>query len=216
MSNYDRLIKLSTTELSDALDALGVEGALLNIKPLKPGYKLIGPAYTVRYKAYDARPKDFKPAGNYIDKVPKGAVVVIDNQGRADCTVWGGLLTQFASINSIAGTIIYGMARDVALICDSNYPVFSCGAYMRSGKNRVFMAEEQTKITIQDVTIHPGDMMVGDDNGVLVIPVGLIDEVLCKAEVVHQTEQLIACGIEGGVKLETLRRVHGYHQPWEK
>lgn len=69
----------STAEIADALDGCGVEGALLGMKPLTGGMKLIGPAYTIKYLPYEMTPSAFSPAANYIDSVPANSIIVIDN-----------------------------------------------------------------------------------------------------------------------------------------
>lgn len=204
----------NTTEISDALDACGVEGALLNIKPLAPGMKLIGPAYTIRYEANETKNTVFKNAANYIDAVPEHAVLFIDNSGRIDCTVWGELLTRMAVHKNIAGTIIHGAARDAAFIRTANYPLFCSGIYMRSGKNRIHKASEQQPLVVNDVTIHPGDIIFADDNGVLVIPKALLADVIYKAEKIKLTEQNIAAAINAGSSLEQARSDYRYDQPW--
>jgi regulator of RNase E activity RraA len=205
---------LNTAELSDALDAHGIEGALLSIKPLANGTRLYGPAYTVRYLPYKEKPQNFSPAGDYIDNVPAGSVIVIDNQGIDDCTVWGGILTQVAMTKHIAGTVVHGAVRDVALIRALNYPVFSQSIYMRSGKNRVYKAQEQCSISIGGIVINPGDMIVADDNGVLAIPASLVDDIAYKAQTVKRVEDDIIKSVQAGLSLAEARKKHGYDKPW--
>ena len=75
-----------------------------------------------------------------LDDVAPGAVVVIDNGGRLDATVWGDILTWFASARGIAGTVIDGVSRDYDRAAELSYPIFSRGTYMRTGKDRVQVA----------------------------------------------------------------------------
>ena len=84
----------STATVSDALDRLGRPGSLLGIAPLFDGARLCGPAFTVRYMTAGSPPGT---VGDYLDDVPPGAVVVLDNGGRVDCTVWGDILTAMAA-----------------------------------------------------------------------------------------------------------------------
>lgn len=213
-TQLQKLHAFNTTEISDALDACGVEGALLNIKPLAPGMKLIGPAYTVGYASNEKKSKIFKNAANYIDAVPKGSVIVIDNHGRIDCTAWGAILTQMAIHMDITGTIVHGAVRDVEFIRSSKYPLFCSGVYMRSGKNRIQKISEQSPLLINGITINPGDIIFADDNGVLVIPQHLLVEILNKAKNIQLTEQNIATAIKEGSTLEQARIDYRYDQPW--
>ncbi len=209
-----KLHSFSTTEISDALDACRIEGALLNIKPLSSGMKIIGPAYTIKYADNEEKTTAFKNAANYIDAIPAESVVVIDNNGRVDCTVWGDILTQVAVRNNIAGTVVYGAVRDVASIRATQYPVFSTAVYMRSGKNRVQKVGEQQPVVINDVVIHPGDIIFADDNGVLVIPQHLLTDIINKAENIKLTENSIKEAIKSGITLEQARKEYRYDQPW--
>lgn len=213
-ATIQKLKKYSTSELSDALDACGVEGALLNIKPLMPGLKLVGPAYTVQYKSNKRKSSTFKNAANYIDNVPPHSVIVIDNQGNNECTVWGDILTQTAQHNHVAGTVVHGAVRDVQAIRKSTYPLFCSDVFMRSGKNRVHKANEQCPLNINNVLIHPGDIIVGDDNGVIVIPIHCLAEVLDKVERIQSNENKIKDAVNSGSTLKQARTRFHYDQPW--
>jgi isocitrate/isopropylmalate dehydrogenase/regulator of RNase E activity RraA len=209
-----QLKNFSTAEISDALDACGIEGALLHIKPLSPGTRLFGPAYTVQYTPYEEPSSTFKNAANYIDAVPSDSVIVIDNNGQPDCTVWGEILTQVALHKLIAGTVIHGAVRDVETIRALNYPLFCNAVYMRSGKNRVHKSREQCPLIINNVTINPGDILCADDNGVLVIPRDLITDILAKIHNIRATEDEIKAAIKSGKTLEQARVDFHYDQPW--
>lgn len=209
-----QLEAFNTTEISDALDACGVEGALLNIKAIAPGMKLIGPAYTVKYDYNTEKSTTFKNAANYIDTVPANSVLVIDNEGHIDCTAWGAILTKMALHKDIAGTVVNGAVRDVEFIRQVNYPLFCVGTYMRSGKNRIHKIAEQCTLSINKVTIHPNDIIFADENGVLVIPKDLIPEVINKAKNIKLTEENIAQAIKEGSTLEQARSDYRYDQPW--
>lgn len=217
MSQLESLKRFHSSEISDALDACGVEGALLNIKPVVSGVQLIGPAYTIQYRSYDKKPKEFKMAGDYIDHVPEHHVIVLDNQGRQDCTCWGNILTQFSLMKNISGTVVNGSVRDIDFIRQVKYPVFSRNVYMRSAKNRAYKASEQVTINIEGITINPGDIIFGDDLGVLVIPKHLINEVIEKAENIKITEQKIVHAIiHDKMSLHNARQKYRYDQPWLK
>ena len=82
-----------------------------------------------------------KSVGDYIDDVPTGAVVVIDNGGRLDATVWGDILTTVAHRDGVAGTVIDGVCRDVGRSIELGYPIFARANTMRTGKDRVAAAE---------------------------------------------------------------------------
>lgn len=214
MDELKQLSHFNTAEISDALDASGIEGALLNIKPLAPGMKLIGPAYTIQYQPNLKPSTTFQNAANYIDAVPEHAVIIIDNNGDTTCTVWGEILTQVAQQKHIAGTVIHGAVRDIEYIRNNRYPIFCKAVSMRSGKNRVHKTKEQCPLIINNVTINPGDIIVGDDNGVLVIPKDLLSDLLIKINNIRTTEHKIKSAVKTGSTLEQARTDFHYDTPW--
>ncbi|MFE5038790.1 isocitrate/isopropylmalate family dehydrogenase [Streptomyces sp. NPDC056683] len=211
----DRLAALDTASVSDALDSLGIPGVLAGIAARVPGARTAGLAYTVTYQPVDHSEHGFRNAANYLDDVPAGSFVVVDNGGSTACTNWGSLLTSVAQSRGVRGTALHGSARDIAEIRAAGYPLFSTGATMVSGKNRVELAATGRRITIGDVTVRPGDVIVADDNGVLVVPAEQAAEVAERAERVEGTESAIAEAVGEGLRLDEARRRFGYAKPWE-
>jgi regulator of RNase E activity RraA len=214
MDLLQQLYQFDTAEISDALDACGIEGALLGIKPILHGAKIVGPAFTVKYFPYEEKQAEFKSAGNYIDDVPAHSVIMIDNAGRQDCTTWGDILTQVALMRHIGGTVVFGAIRDIHFIRESNYPLYASAVYMRSGKNRVYKSAQQCELSIHGIRIQPGDIIMGDDNGVVVVPQEHLQEIIEKATNIKLTEQAIITSVKSGAKLEDARKQHRYDQPW--
>ena len=205
----ERFKKLPTSVVSDALDRLGIVGACLGIKPIIPGVKAVGPAYTVRYAPMGVVGGT---VGDYIDEVPKGYVVVLDNRGRTDCTVWGGILSYVAKRRGIEGTVIDGVCRDVDEILRLRYPVFSRGFFMRTGKGRVRMDAVNVSVTVGGVLVRPGDIIVADSSGVVVVPRERAEEVLSIAEEIHEAEENIVKAVDGGLSLSEARKKYRYHK----
>ncbi|RGE18961.1 RraA family protein [Leucobacter sp. wl10] len=198
----------STATISDALDRLGVPGALLGIAPLFDGARLCGRAFTVRYVPASSPPGT---VGDYLDDVSPGEVVVLDNAGRLDCTVWGDILTAMADDRGVAGTVIGGVCRDVARAIGDGYPIFSAGRFMRTGKDRVEVAEVGGAVAVGGARIEPGDLLVGDADGVVAVPWGLVDEVLPVCERIVQRESGILRGVLAGMGIAEARERYGYH-----
>ena len=159
-----RLRELPTAAISDALDQAGIEGALHGLAPLSNDFRAVGPAFTVRYAPIGGT------VGDFLDDVPPGAVVVIDNDGRTDVTVWGGIMTEIAAVRGIAGTVINGVCRDVSASLAQNYPLFSCGRFMRTGKDRVRLAAIGKPVAISGIEIQPGTLICADADGVVAVP----------------------------------------------
>lgn len=208
-ANAARAARIDTATLSDALDRLGIAGQCHRIKPLDPTFRLVGRAYTLRYGPAGNPPGT---VGDYIDDVPVGTVVVLDNGGREDATVWGDILTDIAHRRGIAGTVIDGVCRDVALSLSLRYPVYSRGSWMRTGKDRVQVEATQVPVNIGNARVSPADLMRGDADGVVVIPRAFEDEVLAAAEQIDAAEGRIRESVRSGLRLDEARKEFKYHQ----
>jgi regulator of RNase E activity RraA len=196
-SHYRELFfSFSTPQVSDALEPFGVVSGLSGIRPSVPGRKLFGPAFTVA-KEINHDP-NYLEAADFLDGVPSGQVVVIDNLGLETSTCWGGILTHYARKKGLNGTVINGLNRDIDEIRNLDYPVFSRGSFMVTGKGRTRLKDVNVPLIIQGVTISPGDFLLGDDNGVVVIPASLLGEVAERAEAIRVVEDgivdLVVCG----------------------
>ena len=198
----------STSTISDALDKFGIGGGCKDITPAIPKVKMVGIAYTVRYIPVGAVKGT---VGDYIDDVLPGDVVVLDNNSRTDCTVWGDILTVTAKMKGISGTVIDGVFRDVPTILEERYPIFSRGRFMMTGKERVMVEATQVIVSIGEVQVKPGDILIGDDSGVVVVPQEMAEKVLEAAKTIAETEDLIVEAVRGGLNLRKARTKFGYH-----
>jgi regulator of RNase E activity RraA len=203
-----RFSDLSTSTISDACDKLGIAAGCLGIKPICPGRRMAGRAYTVRYVPTGAVTGT---VGDYIDDVQPGDVVVLDNNGRMDCTVWGDILTVTANIRGIAGTVIDGVCRDVPGIIGESYPLFARGAFMMTGKDRVMVEATQVTVSVGTRQVKPNDVLVGDDSGVVVVPHERAEEVLATALAIDEAEQAIVDAVRKGATIREARAKFGYH-----
>jgi 4-hydroxy-4-methyl-2-oxoglutarate aldolase len=208
-ANIQRASKLDTTSISDALDRLGIAGQCLGIKPLDHRFRLTGRAFTILYGPASTPPGT---VGDYIDDLEPDTVIVLDNGGRENATVWGDILTTMAHRRGIAGTVIDGACRDVHLSLELGYPIFSRSYSMRTGKDRVQVEATNCPVNIGDARVNAGDLLRGDADGVIVIPKAHEDQVLAIAEEIDAVESRILAAVKDGMKLVEARRQHGYHQ----
>ncbi len=208
LERRSRLAALDTPAVSDALDRLGVDGQALGIVAIDRGAQLTGRAFTVRMLP---RGLSGKSVGDYIDDVAAGDVVVIDNQGRLEATVWGDILTTIAARNGVAGTVIDGVCRDVRRASELAYPIYARAHTMRTGKDRVAAEAYQQPVQLAGVRVEPGDWVRGDADGIVVVPAVVIDDVLAAAEQIDATEERIRGGVRDGGRLDEIRAQLGYH-----
>jgi 4-hydroxy-4-methyl-2-oxoglutarate aldolase len=209
MTLEDRLDRLDTPALSDALDRLGINGQVVGIPPLDRSFRIVGRAFTVRMLPVGLSGKN---VGDYIDDVEAGHVVVIDNGGRLDTTVWGDILTTVAHRDGIAGTVIDGVCRDVGRSLELGYPIYACANTMRTGKDRVSAEAYNEPVQLAGVRVEPGDWVCGDADGVVVLPVSVAEQIVEIAEEIEATENAIRTAVGDGDRLVDARRHTGYHQ----
>jgi 4-hydroxy-4-methyl-2-oxoglutarate aldolase len=204
-----RAAQCDTATLSDALDRLGIPGQCARIRPCDRAFRMTGRAYTI---LYGPAGKPAGTVGDYIDDVPAGGVVVLDNGGREDATVWGDILTEIAHRRGLAGTVIDGINRDVALCLSLGYPIYSRGTWMRTGKDRVQVEGTNVNVTIGEARVRPGDILRGDADGVVVIPSEHEEAVLAAAAEIEAAEEHIRAATRAGERLDEARRRFRYHQ----
>jgi 4-hydroxy-4-methyl-2-oxoglutarate aldolase len=200
--------KLSTSTVSDALDKLGIRGTCLGVTSVDIGFRLIGRAFTLKYEPVGI---DNGNVGDYIDDVTPGDIVVIDNAGCLDCTVWGDILTTMASLRGIGGTVIDGVCRDTNKSLQLNYPIFSRGRFMRTGKDRVQLEATNVPVSIAGVRVRPGDILFGDADGVIVIPKEYEEQILQIALDIEQAEDQIREALAKGMRLDEARQAFRYY-----
>lgn len=199
---------LGTTALSDALDRLGINGQAVGIMPVVRTMRFAGPAFTIRMLPVGT---SGGAVGDYIDDVPQGAVVAIDNNGILNETVWGDILTFVAHTKGVAGTVIDGVCRDSDRCVELAYPVFARANTMRTGKDRTTADAYNVPIQIANVRVASGDWLVGDADGVVAIPQDRVLDVLAIAEEIEQAEDTIRKMVADGVRLDDARRRANYH-----
>ncbi|ETX28987.1 RraA family protein [Roseivivax isoporae] len=204
----DRYRRIGTSTISDALDRLGLKGAVEGLSPLQPHSDIAGQAFTVSY--LPAGPGG-GTVGDFLDRLGPGSVVVIDNRGRTDCTVWGNIMTEVAKAQGVEGTVIDGVNRDLRESREVDYAIWSRRGHMRTGKDRVVLNATGVPVCLDRVRVDPGDVIRADANGVVVVPLARAMDVLAAAEEIEAKEDAILTAVRDGMPLGEARRKHGYH-----
>ena len=199
---------IGVTTLSDALDRLGIDGQCLGVMPFDRGMAFAGPAFTIRMVPVGLSGGS---VGDYIDDVEPGQVVVLDNNGRLDATVWGDILTLVAHGKGIAGTVIDGVCRDIGRSIELGYPIFARANTMRTGKDRVTADAYNVPVQVAGVRVEPGDWLIGDGDGVIAIPAARVGEVLQVAREIAAAEETIRAAVLSGSRLDQARKSARYH-----
>lgn len=212
-----RFEKLSSTNLSDAMDALGMRGFTFGIRPMQAGWrKIVGPAVTMRMTAAGQTPQKTHLGMNAIASAKPGDIIVIDNGGRMDSSCWGGILTNAAKTKGVAATVIDGCCRDLDDCIDADYPVYARGTVICTARGRVI--EESTNQMIQcgGVQVRPGDIILGDSSGVVCVPQEKMLEILEKAEQLWQKEEDMIAEIKAGADILAVDAKYNYNKMLQK
>jgi regulator of RNase E activity RraA len=180
---------ITTASVADALWGLGVSGHMSHeIKPFMK-VKIVGPAATVR-EAPTAERVPPSHALELIDQSPAGSVIVIGIDGFRDVAVWGGLMTAGAVANELEGAVLDGGVRDVEEIeRDFGFPVFSRSICPATTVGRFKTVAANEPVTVGGVTVYPGDLIVGDRDGVVVVPADKVEAVLKAAQDIEDRER---------------------------
>ncbi|NLI62325.1 MAG: bifunctional hexulose-6-phosphate synthase/ribonuclease regulator [Methanosarcinaceae archaeon] len=194
--------RVSTSNISDAMHR---KGAMEGIHSIFPGKKIVGKAFTVQTLGGDwAKPVEA------IDKAGPGDVLVIYG-GNKNISMWGGLATLSAKKQKIEGVVIDGAIRDFNEIKEIDFPVFASNVVPNAGEPKG-MGEIQSEIKCGNQTVNPGDFIIGDDSGVVVVPKEIAYEIARRSEEVEKREQRIFDEIERGSTLSKSLEI----LKWEK
>lgn len=200
----DILAQLRQFSAATLHEALGRIGNLPSaIKPIAPGMKVCGPAYTVQ-----TMPRDNVLLHRAYAYAKPGEVIVANCSGFYEAGYWGDLMSLGAKTRGIAGLVIDACVRDADDIEAIGFPVFSRGLCIR-GTSNYGDGTLNEPILIGEVLINPGDIMVGDRDGVVVIPQNRIAEVIEKATARKAKEEMVRAQLRQG---KTSIQIYGWDE----
>ena len=201
MNKIEELSKFSTATIHEALGRYGNLPSA--IKPINPKMKVCGPAYTVM-----TMPRDNVLLHRAYAYAKPGDVIVVSCSGFYEAGYWGDLMSLGAKTKGIAGLVIDGCVRDADDIEAMGFSVFSRGLCIR-GTTNFGDGKLNEPIVIGDFSIHPGDIIVGDRDGVVVVPQNRIDEAIEKSKEREEKEEQVRIKLRTG---KTSIEIYG----WDK
>ena len=193
--------KLYTPVVGDILDGMGYYHQFLppEIRPLKPDFKLAGIAMPVlMIDVFGPQKKPFGLLTEALDQLQEDEIYMAAG-GAMRCAYWGELLTATARTRKAAGAVLNGCHSDTPQVLEQDWPVFSRGCYAQDSSVRTQVVDYRCTVEMGQVTIHPGDYVFGEIDGVLVIPEEIADEVIEKSLEKAAGEKLVRKAIEGGM-----------------
>ena len=192
------LMRVGAAVLSDALGKTGAMDHSMQCRSANP--KMAGPAYTVRVHT-----ADILMIATALSQCPRGQTLVIDGRGELNTALWGELTTIGAHRKRLAGVVIDGAIRDAAAIRRSPFPVFARAVVPNAG-GAEYLGEIGGAVQCSGQVVHPGDWIVGDEDGVVVVPAEKIEQTLATAKRIVAAELEIERAIRRGEDLSTLLR----------
>ena len=212
----ERLEKLDTCAVSDALDSLNLKGATWGVRPQWPCPKIVGRAVTMKIKPAGLQSPTQHLGTAPVEAAMPGDVIVIDNGGQPQFSCWGGLLSLSAKLKGLSGVVIDGASRDIDEARELGFPVYARGVVPMTARGRVMQEAFNQEIQFAGVQCRPGDLVIADGSGVVIIPKEKEAEILAAAEAIFQKEQEMAAGIrEGFSGVEVLEKL-GYERMLDK
>ncbi len=211
MTLAERLAGIYTGALTDVLDRHGYLAQTLppELAPLEPGMRVAGPAYPIEGRPHAGHDYDasIRLILEMLGSVPAGHVAVYQTNDRASAHLGELSVTSLAG-RGCAGAVIDGGCRDVELILASGFPVFSRYTTPRDCVVRwELVAHGDVTVAIGGVRVAPGDWVVGDRDGLVVIPAEALEDVVAEAEAKVATESEIRMAVrEGALPLEAYER----------
>jgi regulator of RNase E activity RraA len=200
---------VSTSTLTTLLYKRGFRNVFIQgARPLRSGQRLAGPAYTLRYipsredlDGVDAFRDPRHPQRVAIEEIPPGAVLVMDCRGDTSVASAGSILATRLQVRGAAGIVTDGGLRDAAGIAKLDMPAWCSGASAPTNLIRHHALDLNAPIGCGGVPVYPGDIMVGDDDGVVCIPAHLADEVARDAVEMERFEQFVLEEVARGVSI---------------
>ena len=203
--------ELYTPVVGDILDTMGYYHQFLPqpVQPAKGDMKLAGYAMPVlMIDVYGDQKKPFGLLTEALDQLEPGEIYLASG-GEMRCAYWGELLTATAKKRGATGAVINGYHRDTPQMLSQDFPVFSRGRYAQDSSVRTQVTDFRCRIEVGQATVHPGDLLFADLDGVLAIPRSIIAEVIEKSLEKARGEKVVRKAIEEGMSATDAFRTFG-------
>ena len=198
----DRLGRVDSCAVSDALDTLRLKGVVTGIHRVSTERPISGRVVTVRLERDEGRPVTSRHLGTAaVEAAGPGDVIVIEQRTGIDAAGWGGNLSLGAKLRGVAGVIVEGPTRDVDEARRYDFPVFARDHTSRTARGRIVETGTNVPITVGDVAVSPGDYLVADGSAVVFIAAHEIERVLEAAEAIVEREKAMAASLREGTPI---------------
>ena len=191
----ERFLTLPATVISDALEKMGLAGAVGNLLEVSKVPRVAGRAVTMKLEPSNA-PSRVHLGAKAIKAATPGDIIVVANRARTGAACWGGLLTLGAKCQGVAGVLVDGLVRDVEELRGLGLPILARGATPLSARGRFVEVGANIPVDVGGVPVNPGDIVVMDASGAVIVPADREDEVF---KIAHEI-QAVEAGFEAELK----------------
>jgi len=193
-----RLRKLDSCAVSDSMDSFGLKGHAYGLHSTTVRRRIAGRVQTVKLGPADSAPSKRHLCTAAVDAAQEGDVIVVENHHRPDAAGWGGILSTAAAYKKLSGTIVDGPARDADESEENDYPVYARSSIASTARGRIAEHDWNNPITVDGITVKPGDLVIADASGVVFVPGDRAAEVLDMAESIQARERAMAAAVLQG------------------
>jgi 4-hydroxy-4-methyl-2-oxoglutarate aldolase len=206
MTTAERLSRLDSCAVSDALDKLGLDklrmsGAVTGIQRLSTDRRIAGRVVTVKLDRAEGRSSPRHLCTAAIESAKCGEIIAVEQRTGLDAASWGGNLSLGAKVCGVAGVIVEGPARDIDDSRRLDFPVFARNATAKTARGRIVETSTNEPILVGDVTVHPGDYVIADASAVVFVSAGEVERVVEAAEQIMAREEAMAQAIRDGTPI---------------
>ena len=202
----EQYLALDTATVSDALDNCGLPPGQGGLPPMWGRPKIAGFAVTVELELLTGEHAGAHILTEAIAAAGAEDVMVVANGGRTDVSCWGGIVSVGAAMRSVRGVVADGGCRDAGQARDLGFPVFARAQVPVTARGRLRQKSAGTPVRLGQVMVRPGDVVMADEGGVVVIPRGRAAEVLAAARGIRAREEQIEAEVRAGVPLPQAMR----------
>lgn len=199
-------VECDTSLVSDAMDEHGLDGVITGVPPAAPGHRSVGRARPLRFERARGEGTTNFPLA-MLEALAAGEVLVISGVSP-DISCWGGQASTLAENAGVEGVVIDGGYRDIPEIHEASFPVFGRQPTPRSGQRRVRVASTDEPVTVDRVRVEPGDAVVADATGVVVVPAEHEAAIAKSAADLRESESDLAERVAAGEPFESIREDH--------
>ena len=198
MSNVERLARMDSCAVSDALDKLSLKGAVTGIQRFSTDRRIAGRVLTVKLDRAEGRANTRHLCTAAIESADPGDILVIEQRTGLDAASWGGNLSLGAKVRGVAGVIVEGPVRDIDDSRRLDFPVFARNATAKTARGRIVEVATNQPIQVGDIIVSPGDYAIADASAVVFIAAAEIERVIETAEQIMAREEAMAQAIHEG------------------